>query len=282
MQDKKKQKPQSIKHKIREERKKQQYVVLALTLTVVIIMVSSVFIYSLLNQSSTNSTSATSAIVDHLSLTYSNQTFIKAATNLLKQAGYSVDYFPGDKVTVEFYRNLPAHGYKVIILRVHSSATNPDGSEGPVTFFTAERLNPSKYVAEQHAGQLRGVAYTLEDIEKGITYFGITPLFVTQCMKGHFNNAAIIMMGCEGLRNTVMADAFLQKGAKLYIGWTGPVAASHTDAATLTLLENMLIQKQTIKQAIINAMSIWGRDPEPKSELLCYPFEAREQIIENT
>ncbi|MEM2144660.1 MAG: hypothetical protein QW279_04820 [Candidatus Jordarchaeaceae archaeon] len=276
----KKEKSPSIKHKIREERKKQQRIAIALTATVVIVTISSVLIYSLLNQSTINRTGATSAIIDHLSLTYPNQTFVETATNLLKQAGHTVDYFSGEKVTVEFYRNLPIHEYKLIVLRVHSSATNPDGSEGPVTLFSAERLDPSKYPLEQQAGQLRGVAYTLEDMEKGITYFGITPLFITQCMKGNFNNTTIIMMGCEGLRNTVMAQAFVQKGAKVYIGWTGPVSASHTDAATLALLENLLLDKLTVKQAIINTMNTVGADPLSKSELLCYPLETAEQTIE--
>ena len=63
------------------------------------------------------------AIVDHLSLTAPNQTFIQTATNTLKQAGYRVDYYSGEKVNVEFYRNLPTHGYGLIILRVHSTAT---------------------------------------------------------------------------------------------------------------------------------------------------------------
>jgi hypothetical protein len=47
------------------------------------------------------------AIVDQLSLTEPNPAFTEAATDLLEQAGYAVDYFPGEEVTVEFYRQLP-------------------------------------------------------------------------------------------------------------------------------------------------------------------------------
>lgn len=79
--------------------------------------------------------------LDHLSLTFPNQTFIDQITEILEQAGYTVDYYPGEEVTVEFYGNLPTHGYRLTILRVHSSATELQGKEFvecPVTFFTSE------------------------------------------------------------------------------------------------------------------------------------------------
>ncbi|GAG23053.1 unnamed protein product, partial [marine sediment metagenome] len=59
-------------------------------------------------------------IVDQLSLSQRNPDFTASATDILEQADYTVDYFPGEQVTVDFYRNLPTHGYDLIILRVHS------------------------------------------------------------------------------------------------------------------------------------------------------------------
>jgi hypothetical protein len=60
------------------------------------------------------------AIIDQLSLTQPNPDFAASATSILEQAGYAVDYFPGEQVTVDLYRNLPTHDYDLIILRVHS------------------------------------------------------------------------------------------------------------------------------------------------------------------
>jgi len=117
---KNKQKPRGIKHKIHEEKKREQRIRLTVTAAILIIAisVSGFLINSMLNQPSTNQTTSNAsqpkaAIVDHLSLTAPNQTFIETATNTLKQAGYTVDYYSGENITVEFYRNLPTHDARI-------------------------------------------------------------------------------------------------------------------------------------------------------------------------
>jgi hypothetical protein len=282
----KRKKPRGIKHKVHEEKKREERIGLVIMVVVLtaIISVSGFLIHSMLSSSSKNQETSfpselKAAIVDHLSLTFPNQTFKQTATSILKQAGYSVDYYPGEKVTVEFYRNLPTHGYKIIILRVHSSATPVGGTEGPVVLFTSERISLTKYVYEQLTDQLMGVAYSEEEKEKGITYFGISPLFVTNGMKGRFQNTVIIMMGCEGLDNPLMAKAFVGKGAEVYISWNKPVSASHTDLATTHLLKHLLIEKRTVKEAIQETFKEVGADPAYKSLLIAYPIEALDYTI---
>ena len=284
----KKHKPCGMRHKIREEKKREGRIAFAVTvgILITIIFISGFFINSMPDQPSISQTiSSTSqpkaAIVDQLSLTVPNQTFIQTATNTLRQAGYTVDYYPGEEVTVEFYRNLPTHGYKLIILRVHSTATEAQGTECPVTLFTSERVSSTTYVYEQLTDQLWGVAFSKEERERGIIYFGITPLFVTQSMKGIFNNTIIIMMGCEGLDNPSMADAFVRKGAKLYISWNKPVGASHTDLAITRLLQYFLIEKLTLKESVRETSKEVGFDPIYKSLLIYYPLEVGDQTIED-
>src|SRR3990170_3280659 len=82
------------------------------------------------------------AIVDQLSLTQPNPDFVASARSLLAQAGYDVD----------FYRNLPAHDYDLVILRVHSgrfveedAATGEEELEPFVSLFTGEPYNTTKY-----------------------------------------------------------------------------------------------------------------------------------------
>ncbi|NIW13776.1 MAG: hypothetical protein GWN31_07570, partial [Candidatus Thorarchaeota archaeon] len=63
-------------------------------------------IYSFSNSSNVNAPQASClkvAIVDHLSLSQPNQTFIQTSTNILETAGFTVDYYKGEEVTVEFY-----------------------------------------------------------------------------------------------------------------------------------------------------------------------------------
>jgi hypothetical protein len=264
-----------IKHKIHEERKRQQRIGLAVTVAILIIIVSvsGFLINSMLNQPSTNPTfQLKAAIVDQLSLTAPNQAFIQKATNTLKQAGYTVDYYPGEKVTVEFYRNLPIHGYSLIILRVHSVILK---STQLVGLFTSERYTKTRYFREQITEQLyEGHAGTTE------TYFGITPNFVKTSMKGEFNNTTIIMMGCNGLTYTSMAQAFIEKGAKIYISWNEAVLASHTDKATTQLLQHFLIEKLTLKQSVQETFEV-GFDPTYKSLLTSYPLKVGDQTIED-
>jgi hypothetical protein len=162
---------------------------------------------------------------------------------------------------VEFYRNLPTHGYNLLILRVHSTE---------YALFTSEPYSKGKYVEEQLTNRLILVAYSKEEAEKGIVYFGILPKFVLH-MKGKFQNTTIIMTGCSGLTYTIMAEAFIKKGAKAYIGWSGGVLASHSDQATILLLKHLLKEKQTVNKAVKETMNEVGPDPIDKSILLCYP-----------
>ena len=243
---------------------------------VVLIALSSFLIYSYLNSSSSNQPSTQlrtselkAAIVDHLSLTIPNQTFNQIATNILEEAGYTVDYYPSEEVTVGFYKNLPTHGYSLIVLRVHSGLVR--GAEPPLSLFTSEPYSKEKYVLEQLTDKVTGVAYSEEEARRGVGYFAITPKFVQQDMKGKFQNTTIIMMGCNGLTYPYMAQALINKGAKAYISWSLAVSASHTDQATTRLLQHLITEKQTIKQAVTETMKEVGPDPADGSTLQHYP-----------
>jgi hypothetical protein len=69
-------------------------------------------------------------------------------------------------------------------------------------------------------------------------------------MDREFENTTVIIMGCDGLITQSMAEAFTQKGAKAYIGWDGPVTPQYVDEATIKLLEHLVLQKQTVSQAV--------------------------------
>ena len=222
---------------------------------------------------------AKAALVDHLSLTFPNQAFVDNATAILEQAGYEVDYYPGEEVTVELYRKLPTLGYGLVILRVHSSATELQGEElveSTVAFFSSEPYSQTKYVPEQLTNQLVVAHYPRPEPSY---YFAILPEFITANTEGRFQNTIVIMMGCEGLANTAMAEAFVEKGAKAYIGWSGSVSASHTDQATIYLLTHLLTEKQTTEEAVENTMKEVGPDPVYDSVLLYYPPESGEYAI---
>jgi len=209
------------------------------------------------------------AIVDQLSLTQPNPAFVETVTDLLEQAGYAVDYYPGEEVTVEFYRYLPTLGHKLIIFRVHSALGREDGQLADwVTLFTADPYDATWYVSEQAQHSLSRVSYE----EYGPKYFGIMPGFIKSSMEADFPDTTIIIMGCDGLRSDKIAEAFVQKGAKAVVAWDGLVSSTHTDTATEHLLQHLLIDELTLKEAIAQTMAEVGPDPVYDSTtLLLYP-----------
>jgi hypothetical protein len=215
------------------------------------------------------------AIVDQLSLTQPSQDFVESATNLLEEAGYTVDYFPGEQVTVDFYRNLPTHDYDLIVLRVHSAITTEREAEtGQLTekeyvgLFTGEPYNPDKYPQEQ-IGRLGKAEY----YEGAPPLFGIAPDFITYSMRGRFDKTLIVMMGCDGLRAQRTAQAFLDKGARAFVSWSQSVSASHTDAATQRLLEKLLIEGLPVRDAVAQTAAELGPDPVYGAKLRMLPDE---------
>ena len=233
---------------------------------VLIITASLLLVFQLLQGLEFNSISGNKAvIVDQLSVSMPNQTFVNEAVELLKKTGFTVDYYPANKVTIDFYRHLPLNGYKIIILRAHSAVGNRSGSSKFV-IFSHEPYSKLKYQYEQLTDRVGEVK--VDEGEK--SYFGIFPDFVRYSMKGDFHDAVIITMGCGGGLYPDMAKAFIKKGALVYFGWDERVDIDHTDRATICLLRHLLLENETIGEAITNTNKEMGQDPKYNSSFICY------------
>ncbi len=212
---------------------------------------------------------AKAAIVDHLSISWPNPAFVKECTALLRTAGYDVDYYKGDEVTVELYRHLPAHGYKLIILRTHSTYIHKYLS---LAMFTSETYSKNRYVYEQLRNRV--ASGFVEPLQEGDPrYLVVTDKFVRYSMEGSFDDAIIVMMGCRGI-NKCAATAFIGKGASVYVGWDGLVSARRTDLATIRFFEHFLAEKQTVAEAVSKTMKEIGIDSKHQSQLLFWPTTA--------
>ena len=221
------------------------------------------------------------AIVDHLSFfpEQRNPTFVDTCKIILEEEGLTWAYHKGEEVTVNFYRNLPSWGTRIIILRVHSAIMRTEtGIISILGLFTSERYSDeaAKKYREDVLDDRLVKAFFTEGAEE---YFGIVPKFVEESMKGEFKNTVIVMMGCEGLgyeelTYTDMAEAFIKKGAKVYISWDGSISLDHTDQATVQLLQSLILRKRTIDGAVTETMEIVGKDPTYNSTLRYYPETA--------
>jgi len=241
----------------------------------VVLVVSCILIYAFWNSRNQifSNSSPKAAIVDQLSDSSPNQTFVQTSRSLLNNAGFSVYYFSQAAVDVSFYRTLPSRGFGLIILRVHS-ALNEESSY--LVLFTTEPFDNAKasstYLQDFLSDPPRLVrARITEDSDP---YFGITPSFVSS-MNGEFHGAMIIMMGCSGLDpvHTSMADALIKKGARVCTGLDGLVSPPYTDDVTTRLLEKMLEENETVGTAIAEINSEVGPDPAYNSKLSWYPSQ---------
>jgi len=268
-------KPSREKRKRHTLKNKLTYGIVALVLIIVCLFAFSQF-YSKNPSSDNQLAPLKAALVDHLSLNpkTKNETFREDCRTILEDTGFRMTYHKGADVTVDFYKNLPMYDYDLIILRVHSAKIEDTKFDPPFTsvgLFTSELYDESKYYDDLVNARL-AIARLFEGNQ---TYFGITHLFIHERMIGRFGSTVIILTGCEGLKYNSTAEAFIQRGAKVYISWTGFVSVSHTDHSTIQLLQNLLQKNQIIKSAIqeISPDPTW-----PSSELDYYPNEGSEDV----
>jgi len=208
--------------------------------------------------------SLNAVIVDQLSLTQPNPQFGESATNLLRAAGYAVDYYSGRAVTVDLFRKLPESDYDLVILRAHSAvATVGEERTDWVAVFTGELYDGTKHPEEQATNRV-GKARAEGDDEE---VFAITPDFIRGSMSGRFADTIVVLMGCDGLVSPVTGQAFLEAGASAFVSWTKPVSASHTDGATERLLEKLVTDGLGIEDAVAETAAEVGADPYYGGEL---------------
>lgn len=238
--------------------------------------------------------------VDQLDLTHPNPAFVAAATGILADAGLAVDYVPGRDVTVDLYRNLPARPYDLILLRSHSARRAASVSElaDDVTLFTAERFtwsrhadairskrvgavyNEFEYLIPTHeaahwASAVPPVTSTPDSgelFDGRKLFFGIRGGFIETDLNGRFERSPlVILMGCDGLRSTRMAEAFVGKGARAFVSWDQPVSPERTDVATEDLLRRLYVDDLPVPEAVAATMAAIGPDADHGSTLTFFP-----------
>jgi len=211
------------------------------------------------------------AIIDQLYLLEPDPAFIAEATQLLESYGFSVDVWQGAQVTVDLYRKLPSLGYRFILLRVHSgllvSLENGRETQLDTTYlFTAENYTATRYVTEQLTDKVSNAMME----ENYPLVFAVNSEFIKSA-KGTYDHAVVMAMGCESYEYDDMAQAFIEKGASVYIGWTGVVSLEHVDSVALDLLRNLCSANMTTTQAISRTTTDLGKDPYFDSYLRYYP-----------
>jgi len=217
------------------------------------------------------------AIVDQLSSIQVNEAFIAEITRELEEYGFQVDLYQGDEIDVDFYRELPTHGYKLIVFRAHSGIlAEHEEIHWQTLLFTNEIYSRARHWADQFDGRL-AMATVGEDYPM---VFGIPPQFITESMKGNFDDTVIIMMGCSGIHMRDLAQAFIEKGASAYLAWNATVDLYYVDEATAYLVRQLCSEELTIKEAVDSTMAVIGLDPQYQAGLEYYPLGIGDRTLE--
>ena len=262
------------------ERKKipdRKLIVLSIGLCIIIVL--GLVAYKIFFQTREVKFSLKAAIVDQLWEHFPNEAFKDKATNLLREAGFNVSYFESESVNVTFYRELAEGAYGIIILRAHSALR---ANETIVDLFTSEPYDESKYIDYRSNGLLTKGEYLVPfEQETGQFYFAIAPKFIESF--GNFPKSIIIAMGCWSLKDYGMAQAFINRGAKAYVGWTETVLPNDTDYETAKFLEMFLGENKTLEDAVEMTGHHRYRDPSTNinvtSGMEFYPLSERKLRI---
>ena len=215
-------------------------------------------------------------IVDQLSSVRENEAFVANVTEELEDYGFEVDLYQGGNVTVDLYRHLATHGYKLIIFRAHSGLlAENEVTQDRTVLFTNEEYSQLSHYTDQLNDRL-----VMARVGEGYPMvFGIPPRFIRESMEGNFDDSVVIMMGCSGLFLRDLAEAFVDKGASVYVGWNGSVELYYIDEATPHLVRQLCSGNLTIEEAVDSTMDVTGPDPEHGSGLEYYPSDGGDKTL---
>jgi len=203
-----------------------------------------------------DSDSPKAVIIDQLHNELPSEDFQNKVTDSLTDAGYKVDLYTTDEITIDFYKQLPTMNYEYIVIRTH--ALGEGVSDKSPSLFTGEKYSEHKYIKEQFLGHIgRGVPFFYDEMKQldgddvmDKTYYVIGAKFVEEFMVGNFNNSTIILAGCETAKDSQLADSFLKRGASEVIGWTGLIDSTNNVIVVLEVLEKTLGNDVDMKDAI--------------------------------
>lgn len=229
--------------------------------TIAVVLISVYLVQNLDDtQSNPSITIAKAVIIDQLHDDLPSQFFQNQATEFLTSAGFEVDLFTTQDITVDFYKELPSKNYDFIVIRSHSVASGT--TEESASIFTGEIYTESKYIQEQLSGQIgRAVPFIQSEVDEvgfasltNKTYFVVGSKLVDELMVDSFSGSIIILGGCDTASGKLLASSLLRRGASEVVGWDGLVGSHDNDRGMLALLEMILIDDVSTSMAVEKVM----------------------------
>ena len=216
-------------------------------------------------------------IIDQLERDMPNPSFQNQTMEYFSKAGYEVDLYTYDDITIDFYKNLPSMDYNFIVFRSHALAIYGDNPSS--WLFTGEKYSEEKYIQDQLAGDLisRAVPYRISqakdlgfDTASKDRHFIVSAKFVENLMTDKFPNSIVILGGCDTMKHPDFGHAFIERGASSVIGWNGLIDAIENDQVLSSLLKEILIEKSDIDDAVDSVMEEYLKEKDTDIRLKHY------------
>jgi len=215
-------------------------------------------------------------IIDQLARDIPNLQYQNKTMSYLLDAGYDVDLYTTEDITIDFYKELPSMDYELIVLRSHSLAIY--GKKPSEWLFSGEKYSNKVHIAESLSGHLSpGVPFVVTE-DQTVTYsealkeryFMIGSKFIEESMVGQFPGSVIILGGCETMPHELLAEALVKRGASSVIGWNELIGSASNDRVITSLLEKILVYGLKIDEAIDLVMEDYKKGKKSSLRLKHY------------
>lgn len=163
----------------------------------------------------------------------------------LERAGYTVDYYKDENVTISLLKRLDDEGYSVIYINSHGFI-DPHGFYG---LFVNEKIDSEKVNLYNDDLEEDRIGYLEDGSLAGYLY--VTPKFFSLYGNNSlFTDALIFIDACYSGNKTSLAEVFLNLGAQCFIGWNGPVNVIHGIMMDGKFFHEACKYNKTIEQAL--------------------------------
>ncbi len=127
-----------------------------------------------------------------------------------------VDYLTNSECTRASLSGMSKYG--IIVLDSHG--------EGGNLLCTREKVLDYEEMPLKDIYEISGHIYTVATMTDGITYYVITSKFIRTQLEGTMPNSVVFNGSCQSLKTDRLANAFIGKGAKTYLGFKNNVLTS--------------------------------------------------------
>ena len=169
-----------------------------------------------------------------------------------------MDYLSREEVDVDTLKLGPKSS-ALAVFRVHSGVF-----DNRTWLFTGEGYSESGHVMDQ----VRELVHIARCSSTSELVFAVGPEFIHKYW-GNLDRCVILLMGCEPLDDTGLAEMMGDRGASAVVGWRGPVSIDESDMVTLRLLET-LISGSSVGEAVEQVDGEFGLE----GRLVFHPAEA--------